>query len=1074
MGAEHKMASQIKLRRDTAANWTAANPVLGAGEPGYDTTNSKLKIGNGTTAWTSLPYFDDKVTDFSAVATNVLPDADNTRDLGSPTKQWRHVYTAGGSIYLDNIKLTNVDGKFVATKVINPGQINEAPDPIDSDAGSEIGSGADIGSLKISGSTIGTVDESDPTGWGDYDLVLNPGGESAASIYIPSVGNQGEGYPLQISNTQDSTSIIQLFGRGGVQLVTNTGEGQEVFDFGDDGKLRLPVGGDILNANGDSVLGSESGLPTVTIPEEQGSTYKGLQVSYGVVHSNSSTSELNVNKIVIHKPAPTTTEIDPTSNQDYFRVSGLGDSDVLAMFVIFGDVNGPKPLSDLQAFAEAAIDNVILDGGVEGQYNTVADMKAAFYTNYATLASAADGLDLDFEFYQTYVPTTTGTTTVRQGSGATFSVTVAIPGEPYATASQFAFGTNYRVGHKVKLSGADIGGTTPENDVTITVTSVDGDGGITGVSFEGTSNVGASPGTIYNGISGTNFNVGSGFNVLGISQLVDGSYSSLNLSALGSQYVVGDVLTLLGANLTNGTSPANDITITIQTVDGSGVPSDWSVSGTIPRVWPENSISDGGNDQYDTANYINSFYTTNIGYNQGNTVADGTAVFGAGSSYSFVYDTGIFGLLVTGNQSTFIETSGNSGADGSSTTEAGNIYGPDIAAQTFDNAVTHINLIGDPWAGPIITFVRPDNSDETIDILIADDGNGAGVAIARSSNGNGIFNPYREEGWSNNTSPAGTLWNTDGWNDLSNVTTRIYDNLYAAFGSGGLGNKIVGTECVMYLPDNGKYYAVKFDAWTQNNNGGGFAYTRREIDLDNLQEGIRFSDGTRLKSAEGIGRVKLESPGDRKIEEVYGYKSVTLTPIATTDITTTASRAGSNTFDVWIDSTATTIDDVVDNPANYGNAYGFEFSLDNNTWYSWTGSTGFDGNERAYSINPTLVTYNQGDTIYFRYKTGGTPVVWWDRTELPGGGGNFRGAVIDYHAYTGESTIIGTIHIVRDSGEEHISHQEVQSGSSDGENDDLWVVDQEGQIKYRRIDGEGKTLKVQWSARVFYGSEFYD
>jgi hypothetical protein len=122
----------------------------------------------------------------------------------------------------------------------------------------------------------------------------------------------------------------------------------------------------------------------------------------------------------------------------------------------------------------------------------------------------------------------------------------------------------------------------------------------------------------------------------------------------------------------------------------------------------------------------------------------------------------------------------------------------------------------------------------------------------------------------------------------------------------------------------------------------------------------------------------------------------------------------------------------------------------------------------------TPVTYNQGDTIYFRYTGGGAPVVWWSSADLPGGSGNFRGAVIDYHAFTGDSTIIGTIHIVDDDGEENITHTEVSSGSSDGENDDLWLVTNEGQIKYRRIDSQAKTLKVQWTAKVYYGSEIYD
>lgn len=52
------MAAQtvIKLRRDTAANWTSANPTLASGEQGLETDTGKVKIGNGSTAWASLSY----------------------------------------------------------------------------------------------------------------------------------------------------------------------------------------------------------------------------------------------------------------------------------------------------------------------------------------------------------------------------------------------------------------------------------------------------------------------------------------------------------------------------------------------------------------------------------------------------------------------------------------------------------------------------------------------------------------------------------------------------------------------------------------------------------------------------------------------------------------------------------------------------------------------------------------------------------------------------------------------------------------------------------------------------------
>jgi hypothetical protein len=47
----------IKLRRGTAAQWTATNPVLAEGEFGAETDTRKFKIGNGVTAWNSLQYW---------------------------------------------------------------------------------------------------------------------------------------------------------------------------------------------------------------------------------------------------------------------------------------------------------------------------------------------------------------------------------------------------------------------------------------------------------------------------------------------------------------------------------------------------------------------------------------------------------------------------------------------------------------------------------------------------------------------------------------------------------------------------------------------------------------------------------------------------------------------------------------------------------------------------------------------------------------------------------------------------------------------------------------------------------
>lgn len=51
------MARKFQIRRDTTSNWSTANPTLAQGEIGWDRTLGYFKIGDGSTAWNSLPYF---------------------------------------------------------------------------------------------------------------------------------------------------------------------------------------------------------------------------------------------------------------------------------------------------------------------------------------------------------------------------------------------------------------------------------------------------------------------------------------------------------------------------------------------------------------------------------------------------------------------------------------------------------------------------------------------------------------------------------------------------------------------------------------------------------------------------------------------------------------------------------------------------------------------------------------------------------------------------------------------------------------------------------------------------------
>jgi hypothetical protein len=76
------MAIQIQIRRDTASNWSSNNPTLAIGELGFVTDTSQLKIGNGSVAWNSLPYF---LNSASATTVEIAQAVANLIDLSPST-----------------------------------------------------------------------------------------------------------------------------------------------------------------------------------------------------------------------------------------------------------------------------------------------------------------------------------------------------------------------------------------------------------------------------------------------------------------------------------------------------------------------------------------------------------------------------------------------------------------------------------------------------------------------------------------------------------------------------------------------------------------------------------------------------------------------------------------------------------------------------------------------------------------------------------------------------------------------------------------------------------------------------
>jgi hypothetical protein len=109
------MAIQVKFRRGSNgqhSSFTGAN-----GEITVDTTNKTLRVHDGVTVGgIRLAKYSEVSTPFANVNSHLLPSANVTYDLGSPTKRWRSLYLSNNTIYLGAARLTvGSNNNFVFT-----------------------------------------------------------------------------------------------------------------------------------------------------------------------------------------------------------------------------------------------------------------------------------------------------------------------------------------------------------------------------------------------------------------------------------------------------------------------------------------------------------------------------------------------------------------------------------------------------------------------------------------------------------------------------------------------------------------------------------------------------------------------------------------------------------------------------------------------------------------------------------------------------------------------------------------------------------------------------------------------
>jgi len=204
------MTTRIQMRRDTAANWTSADPVLSTGEPAYESDTGKFKIGDGVSNWSDLSYVVDEAglpiattSVLGAVkpdGTSILVDVDGVIStvFGLDDNTFTGDQTGGDNLF----KQWQV--KDIGHVILNKGSVGTGTVTFDYRDGSHQ-------KLTITGSLTLATSNWPPTGnRGDLILELVNGGAVTVTFptinWIKSDGSfttsfSASGYTLQSSGT---------------------------------------------------------------------------------------------------------------------------------------------------------------------------------------------------------------------------------------------------------------------------------------------------------------------------------------------------------------------------------------------------------------------------------------------------------------------------------------------------------------------------------------------------------------------------------------------------------------------------------------------------------------------------------------------------------------------------------------------------------------------------------------------------------------------------------------------------------------------------------------------------------
>jgi len=974
--------------------------------------------------------------------------------------------------------------------------------------GNVIGS-ASLGDLKISGTILGTKDGSN--GWGGSWLNLDPGGESWAGVSIPSNYAQEQGNDLTIYNDKVAGSRILL----------RTGTGN--FYIGNN-KIQLPEGGDIVDSNGTSVLGGGSGnslSPYVTIVNNEVSVTAPINFAASdvpgvitVVAGNgnfdvpfyAATGDTDGNMYVIGRSR---------ENDNYPMVYAYSPSGTVLwkQTITLSDQSYPADLNGIKCWGDSVY--------VTGTYNTNANNNPEQHF-YVRLLKEDGSVFADKVFrtpddtypnvYDIEIADGDVVLGLRYGNQMQLleNVSVAGAGNHYAYfnnsnlqgfRSQSGYGGQWRLEISPGVfEPCEI------NSVTLpaqNLTNPSATGMTFAFRYDQNQNVYWGGYVFDDPNASAGYSTGDSMRIPGSQML--GTDGGTTLTPTHSAFNTDSGYLTAWFNVTTYPDLFDQLVSCSWTVsvDGSGSYNILSVSapsgGLVEVVIDTPTGPATGGISFYTQNGNDATWSFNGGQLNGLTGRPSERL------KATTWLASINAPDYTGSTTLNLKASLNSQAIIStpSWTKSYGIgdEGEDFYDVSYDSSNNSIYACGYFWRNDNGTYhqgavfkIDKDTGNTTWAKYVEDDtgqcrtssvlpdGTGNVIVIGVNNNGYTLVTKLNSDGdliWQSrqtnnsnwNNEPRGSL-DSDGnvyvvgsWYNNNNYVTSI-QKLNGSIGTLEYARTFYNQENY----DMYEFYNEDIQHTTVVGNNLFWAgYTYDENDNDYVGVAVRLPiDGS---IAGSYGRWRIQNDSDAAWEDSTGYVNLPTANYTAYEPSTTTEETG-----------------YVSVNAGTGSAVATKFTLGGTT----SGLTGVasilfaDGSEQTTAAggnapitwtNPNnnvwrIEEYNGGAAVQY-YSGDDYSAKWFDIDNHTSGSSNFRGAIIEYHAYIQNSgAIIGTIHVGNDYTQQQATHTEHMSGNSNLQYVTLWDCNNErGQLFFKMTNNQNWSAMIQWKATVFYGSE---